>query len=65
MISLLERFDPFVTSNDNLCCLVSGLTSTVWEVGDGIKCDTAEEVGAEIQRNDNYIDILDASLRGA
>ena len=55
-----EQHEPFNLNEKRLRSLSSGLTAAD---GDGINCDSIEEVGANIQEKLNNIHVTEASLK--
>ena len=60
LISWLDCYNPFDLNENSLRSLSSGLTANL---GDGINCDTAEEVGSKIHRQMDNLNVLDVSLK--
>ena len=60
ILSWFHRFDPFECTDTRLRSLSSGLVA---QVGDGINCDDAEEVGYEIQKRLDNQAVDDAKVK--
>jgi hypothetical protein len=60
LLSWFEANDPFLTTDNRLCCLSTGLTATD---GDGINCDTADEIGAAIHAQMDNKMLMDVVLK--
>jgi len=60
LLTWFDVHDPFMQSDDQLRCLSSGLTSSL---GDGINCDSVEEIGASIQEKMDHKVFLDVVLK--
>ena len=60
LISWFDDHDPFDCSSNDLRSLSTGLSATD---DDGISCDRAEEIGLEIQKTLDEVNVADATIK--